>query len=158
MENLFRPDLRVDADDPPGFNAAYDRIGRRAGAQRLGASLYRLPPGESVCPYHWHSVEEEMLLVVSGTPSVRTPDGWRDLAPGDLLAFPTGRDGAHQVSNRSAADADVLLISEMAETEVCGYPDSGKVGISGPARGRYRERDAVDYFDGESPPDIMSAQ
>jgi uncharacterized cupin superfamily protein len=157
MENLFRPDLAVDDDDPAGFRAACDRIGARAGGQRLGASLYRLPPGESVCPFHWHSQEEEMLLVIAGTPSVRTPDGWRDLVPGDLLAFPIGPDGAHQVTNRSQADADVLLISQMAETEICGYPDSGKLGIYGPGRALFRERDAVDYYDGEAPPDIMSA-
>ena len=150
MANVFRPVLETDDDDPAGFRAARDRIAARAGAQRLGASVYRLPPGEAVCPYHWHAVEEELLVVLTGTPSVRTADGWRDLAPGDVVAFPIGAAGAHQVANRSGADADVLLVSQMRDAEVCGYPDSDKLGVFGPTRALFRRGDAVDYYDGES--------
>jgi uncharacterized cupin superfamily protein len=152
MANLFQPDLETDEEDPPGFRAARDRIAARVGAQRLGASLYRLPPGESVCPYHWHGVEEEMLIVIAGAPSVRTPEGWRDLQPGEVVAFPAGEAGAHQVANRSGAEADVLLVSQMRAVEVCGYPDSGKLGVFGPVRALFRRGDEVDYYDGESPP------
>src|SRR4051794_37452086 len=106
--NLFRPVLETDDEDPAGFRAARDRLGARAGSRRLGASLYRLAPGESVCPYHWHAGEEELLLVISGRASVRTPDGWRELAPGDVVSFPIGEAGSHQVANGSSEDADVL--------------------------------------------------
>lgn len=155
MENVFRPVLETDPDDPAGFRAACDRIAARAGSQRLGASVYRLPPGESVCPYHWHGAEEELLIVLSGTPSVRTVEGWRDLRAGDVVAFSVGEGGGHQVANRSEADADVLLVSQMCEVEVCGYPDSDKLGIFGPTRALFRRGDQVDYYDGEAPPDTM---
>src|SRR4051812_12204238 len=152
MPNVFRPVLETDDEDPPGFRAARDRVGARAGAQRLGASVYRLAPGQAVCPYHWEAVEEEMLVVLSGTPAVRTPEGWRDLSPGDVVAFPVGEGGAHQVANRSTGDSDVLLISEVAPVAVTGYPDGGKVGVFGPMRALFRRDDAVDYYLGESYP------
>ena len=155
MTNVFRPQLETDDEDPPGFRAARDRVAARAGAQRLGASVYRLPPGEAVCPYHWHGVEEELLVVMAGTPSVRGPDGWRELRPGDVVAFPVGEAGAHEVANRSGEVADVLLISGMAEVEVCGYPDSDKLGVFGPTRALFRRGDAVDYYEGEAGPDTM---
>src|SRR3954469_20115519 len=120
MANVFRPELESDDEDPQGFRATRDRVGARAGGQRLGASVYRLTPGQAVCPYHWEGCEEEMLIVLSGEPSVRTPEGWRDLSPGDVVAFPVGEAGAHQVANRSGADADVLLISEVAAVAISG--------------------------------------
>ena len=155
MPNVFRPELESDGDDPPGFRAARDKIAARAGAARLGASVYRLPPGESVCPYHWEAAEEEMLIVLIGTPSVRTPEGWRELGPGDVVSFPVGEAGGHQVANFSDADADVLLISELEPVAVTGYPDSDKVGVFGPMRALFRRGDAVDYYEGESAPDTM---
>jgi uncharacterized cupin superfamily protein len=152
MTNVFRPELETDDTDPPGFRAARDRVGAKAGAKRLGASVYRLPPGEAVCPYHWEGSEEEMLIVLSGEPSVRTPEGWRELAAGDVVAFVAGEAGAHQVANRSGSDADVLLISEVAPIGITGYPDSDKLGIFGPVTKLFRSGDDVDYYDGESPP------
>src|SRR3954451_7389632 len=156
MENLFRPVLETDEEDPPGFRAAGDRIGARAGGWRLGATLYRLPSGESICPYHWHALEEEMLVVISGTPSLRTPDGWRELEPGDVAAFVIGEAGAHQVANFSDEPADVLLVSANREADVCVYPDSGKVGVFSPSmRSLFSSESEVDYYVGESPPDRM---
>src|SRR5215212_6394235 len=134
MTNVFRPELEPGDEGPPGFRAARDRIAARAGSSRLGASVYRLPPGESVCPYHWEAVEEEMLIVLSGAPSVRTPEGWRTLRPGDVVAFAAGEAGAHQVSNFSDQDSDVLLVSELRDVAVTAYPDSDKVGVFGPMR------------------------
>ncbi len=156
MPNVFRPVLEADPEEPPGFRVSRDRVASRAGAQRLEASVYRLPPGEAVCPYHWHSRKEEMLVVIAGIPSVRTPEGWRDLRPGEVVAFPAGREGIHQVANRSGEDADVLLVAQWSDVDVCGYPDSGKVGIYGTASdGLFREGDTVDYYDGETAPDTM---
>ena len=155
MPNVFRPQLEADDEDPPGFRAARDRIAARAGSRRLGASVYRLPPGVSVCPYHWEADEEEMLIVLSGAPSVRTPDGWRALRPGDVVSFLAGEAGGHQVSNFSDEESDVLLVSENGRIAISGYPDSDKVGVFGPMRALFRRGDAVDYFDGESAPDTM---
>ena len=155
--NLFQP-VFDDEEEQPGFAHRRARLGQQAGGEHLGASLYELVPGQAVCPYHWHAAEEEMLIVVSGQASLRTPDGWRELEAGEVVAFATGVDGAHQVANWSQAPVRVLLVSERKDPEVCGYPDSRKImadaflGRSDEASHVWRIDDAVDYYDGESAP------
>lgn len=157
VPNLFQPAFD-DIDEQPGFAHHRARLGRQAGSEHLGASLYELDPGQAVCPYHWHAAEEEMLIVISGRPSLRTPDGWRDLVAGEAVAFATGVEGAHQVANRSQEPIRVLLLSESKDPEVCGYPDSRKVmadarlGGPGEISHMWRLEDAVDYYEGEVPP------
>ena len=156
MPNVFRPDLDPDEDMPPGFRTRGAWIGRQAGSERLGASLYVMPPGEAMCPYHFHFGEEEMLIVIAGRPSLRTPDGWRELEPGEVVAFLVGEQGAHQVTNRSDEEASVLMISDVAAYESCMYPDSGKVGVRGRGvvdfRANFPVDAAVDYWHGETAP------
>jgi uncharacterized cupin superfamily protein len=103
-----------------------------------------------------------MLIVLEGGPSLRTPDGWRELEPGDVVSFKVGSEGAHQVMNRSEKPARVLVVSEMNAPEVSVYPDSGKV-LAGtrPPGGTetaedffeaFRLEGGVDYWEGEEPP------
>ena len=160
MPNVFDPDFNS-TEEKPGFTVRDSWIGMQAGCERLGASLYELPPGEAMCPYHAHLANEEMLLVIAGTPSLRTPEGWRELVEGEVVAFPVGQRGAHQVQNRSGAPARVLMVSEMIGPEVALYPDSGKVlarerppgrAADGTLRKIFRAADEVDYWEGESAP------
>jgi uncharacterized cupin superfamily protein len=164
MANIFEPDFHeADDSDRPGFIHRRARVGRQAGSERLGASIYELPAGETLCPYHWQGANEEMLIVVSGRPSLRTPDGWRVLEPGELVPFPRGPRGAHQVQNRGDEVARVLMLSEMNAPELMTYPDSNKAGVLSRPPGSlgdedelaawFRLDDAVDYWQGEQPPD-----
>jgi uncharacterized cupin superfamily protein len=160
--NIFDPDLEPGEDDPPGFETRGARIGALAGGRHLGATVYELPPGEALCPYHWHEANEEMAIALSGNPSVRTPEGWRDLEPGDVVAFRRGAEGVHQVTNRSEGTARVLMVSEMNSPEVVFYPDSDKLSAMTKPPGRprrehevverFRRKDAVDYWLDEQPP------
>jgi uncharacterized cupin superfamily protein len=103
-----------------------------------------------------------MAIALSGTPSIRTPDGWRELQPGDVVAFRRGRGGAHQVANRSDGAVRVLMVSEMNSPGVVFYPDSEKLSAmtKPPGRARrehdvverFRREDAADYWEGEEPP------
>jgi uncharacterized cupin superfamily protein len=113
--NLFR--------DPPA------RFGEALGATMWGGTLYELEPGRQICEYHWHFAEEEWLLVVAGTPTLRTPEGERTLGPWDVAVFPRGEAGAHQVRNESDEPVRVVLLSTASDPEVCVYPDTGKVGV-----------------------------
>jgi uncharacterized cupin superfamily protein len=160
MPNVFAPDFD-NTETRPGFSLNDAWIGVQAGCEHLGASLYELPPGQAVCPYHLHFASEEMLIVFAGSPSVRTPDGWRELAAGDVVAFPVGERGAHQVANLSEETARVLMVSEMVGPEVGLYPDSGKLlarelpsgrFAEGALRKIFRASDEVDYWEGERPP------
>ena len=147
------PDFTYDADDPDGFRAGLFRPGPDLGAEDSGATVYELPPGQAVCPYHYEHGEEEWLLVLRGRPSMRTPEATEELAPGDLAFFPKGRDGAHQIRNDSAETARVIMWSTVVYPTATTYPDSDKVGVY--LRDRSENlivpRSAnVGYYDGET--------
>jgi uncharacterized cupin superfamily protein len=150
--NLFDVALAKDDDDPPGYGAFYARVGPLIGASALGLSVYELPPGESICPYHFEYPEEEWLIVLDGRPTLRHPGGEDELEPWDTVVFPTGPEGAHKVTNRTEERARVAMLSTKAKTAVAVYPDSSKVGVwsgDGEVALLFRRGDAVDYFDGE---------
>jgi uncharacterized cupin superfamily protein len=133
-----------------GFLHRRARVHHQVGAQLLACSVYELPPGQRVFPYHLHWNNEELLIVVSGTPTLRAPDGERELSVGDVVAFPEGDAGAHGISNRSDGTARVAIFATRRHGSV-SYPDSVKLG-AGPPHERlfFRRGDAVDYWDGEA--------
>lgn len=145
-------------DEPrehPGFRCKRARLGRQAGSERLGLSLWEVPPGEAAYPYHYHLTEEELLVVLKGSLSLRTPDGWRDLSEGEVVAFPRGEQGAHQLMNRTEQTVRFLSVSTSGEPDIVHYPDSRKVGAferrkdGGGLRAMFLLADAVDYYVGE---------
>jgi uncharacterized cupin superfamily protein len=141
-----------DPEDPAGFRAGMARMGETLGATRTGASLYELPPGQALCPYHYEYGEEEWLLVLEGRPTVRTPEGREEAAPLDLIFFPMGPDGAHQVRNDTQETVRVLMWSTVIVPTATAYPDSGKVGIWTGVEGEnlmVRRSADVAYYDGE---------
>jgi uncharacterized cupin superfamily protein len=159
MANVFEPDWDAEQDKPP-YTWRRARLGRQAGARDLGASLFELPPGASSFPLHVHFANEEMLVVLAGTPTLRSIDGERELAPGELVACPAGRGGAHRLDNRSEEPVRFLVVSTMNFPEVNEYPDSGKIWVRDYAPGapppETSELDKVvpaqpeiDYLDGE---------
>ena len=87
--------------DRPGFRLRGTSIREALGGELIGGTLYEFDPGEQLWPYHFHRGNEEWLVVVAGTPSLRTPDGERELRPGDVVGFPEGEAGAHTLYNRS---------------------------------------------------------
>jgi uncharacterized cupin superfamily protein len=123
--NVFEPEWDAEAPDP--FLGRIMRVAHHAGGRELGATLYELDPGGACSPYHVHHGNEEMLVVLDGRPSLRTPDGTRELAPGAVIAFPRGRDGAHQIANPSGEPVRVLIISTMNFPEVAEHVDTGTV-------------------------------
>jgi uncharacterized cupin superfamily protein len=149
--NLFDDSLlAVDEDEPDGYRAPYAKVQQHIGASKLGASVVLLRQGEAVCPYHYEHIEEEWLFVLSGTPTVRTPEGERVAEAGDVVCFPRGPAGAHRISNAAEAPARVLIVSEHAEVAATTYEDSDKIGVFGPGlRMLFRRGDARDYWDGE---------
>ena len=148
--NLHEVGVEGDPSHPAGYRARMARFGPSIGAERLGGSVYELDPGDSVCPYHYENTEEEWLIVLTGTPTLRDPEGEHELAPGDVVCFVEGPDGAHKVTNRSDAVVRVLMLSTIPTTDIsiCIYPDSDKVGVYPPGK-IFRMSDAVGYWDGE---------
>ena len=157
--NLFEPEFD-DVSEREGFRGRRARLGRQAGAEHLGASLFELEPGCAAFPLHYHLGNEELLVVVSGGPTLRTTAGERVLAEGEVVSFPLGEGGAHQVVNRGQGPARILIVSEMNAPDIVVRPESGKISAFGHPPGSagegfhdvYFRRDAVELWDGEAPP------
>jgi uncharacterized cupin superfamily protein len=150
--NIADPTFRYDADEPDGFRSGMFRFGRDLGAVETGMSVYELPPGQAVCPYHYEYGEEEWVLALEGRPSVRTPEGTEQLEPFDVVFFPKGPDGAHQVRNDADSPARVVMWSTVVYPSATAYPDSDKVAVwtGDRAEDLIVERvSRVDYFHGE---------
>ena len=83
-----------------------------------------MPPGKANFPYHAHSAQWELYLVVSGIGSVRCKDGTTEVGPGDAFIF--GPDEPHQVSNAAQEDLIYYVVADNPIGESSYYPDSGK--------------------------------
>ena len=126
-------------------------LGQAVGATLTGLSLYELPPGQAAWAYHYELNREEWLIVVAGEVVVRTPTGHRVLRAGDILCFPPGEEGAHQVRNESGAVARYAMPSSSAgEGYVAIRPDSNTALIVGPGFRRIVPLDEdFDYWERE---------
>jgi uncharacterized cupin superfamily protein len=145
--NATSVEVMADTGSPPGFRTRYRQLGPLLGGELLGGTVYEFDPGERNGPYHHEIGNEECLLVLAGTPTLRHPEGRDVLTVGDMVVFPEGANGAHQLINESATSARVLILSTMREPYGCAYPDSGKLST---LAGVFRIAEAVDYWDGES--------
>lgn len=103
------------------------RLLERPPGTRLVSAVWQLEPGASSGPFHLHHATEELLLVVGGEPTLRTPDGERQLRAGDVVHFPVGAPGAHQVLNRSGAVARYLVVAAHAGVDLIEYVDERRV-------------------------------
>jgi len=146
--NVFDATLAYDDADPDGYRIGHQRLGPLLGAEQLGMTVCELPPGQSICPYHYELGDEEWLVVLEGTPTMRTPEGERELRVWDTVCFLEGPDGAHKVTNRTDEPLRVALLSTRREPAVSVYPDSNKVGVWPPGK-LFRLGDAVDYWTDE---------
>ena len=137
----------------PPVREGFDWKRKRVAGEQIGASLYELGPGQRTFPYHYELGNDELLVVVSGRPTLRDTDGEHELGPGDCILFPSGPEGAHQLVNTSDEPARVLFVSGFALPRAAVQPDSGKVMIRWkPGWDEslwFRRADAADYWEGE---------
>jgi uncharacterized cupin superfamily protein len=106
-------------EDWSGGGGASKRLPR---GPNLGASVYELGPGNFVV-YHFHHASEELMVVLRGRPTLRTPEGTRQLDEGEAVHFPTGPDGAHALANDTDEPVRFLMASTLQSPEVVEYPD-----------------------------------
>lgn len=150
--SIAEPPFTYDESDPEGFRSGMARLGPELGAKQTGSTVYDLPPGQALCPYHYEYAEEEWLLVISGRPTLRDPGGSHQLQPLDLVFFETGPSGAHAVTNGTQETVRVLMYSTVLYPAATVYPDSDKIGIWTGNRDDdliVRRTSGVKYFDGE---------
>jgi uncharacterized cupin superfamily protein len=109
-------DARNVWDEIPDWGGVGARRLVRAGT--LGGSVWEFQPGQGQFVYHFHHASEELLVVLRGAPTVRLQDGDRELKEGDVVGFPRGAEGGHQIRNESDEVARVLIVSTNADPDV----------------------------------------
>jgi uncharacterized cupin superfamily protein len=111
-------------------------------------ALFRIPPGASLCPYHAHSAQWEIYLVVSGDGDVRDESGITSVKPGDAFLYAPGE--AHQLSNTGREDFVYYVLADNPVGGSCRYPDSQKWSIRGLSDEHFIVRgEEASYFEGE---------
>ena len=118
MANVFEPQWDAERDQPP-FRWRRAKLGQQAGGRELGASLFEVPPGAATFPLHAHYANEELVIVLSGRPTLTSADGERRrLEPGEVVACPAGRAGAHRLDNETGEPVRILIVSTMKAPEI----------------------------------------
>jgi uncharacterized cupin superfamily protein len=115
--------------------------------------MSEVDPGNKLWPYHTHHLNEEWVLVFRGEPTLRTPEGEHELKEGDVVCFPRGKAGAHQIINRTDSPVRVLMLSSMIPGEVIEYLDTGKILAKGAEDEDImfaRPGPDVEYWEGET--------
>jgi uncharacterized cupin superfamily protein len=111
-------------------------------------ALIRIPKGKALCPYHSHSAESELYLVVSGKGGIRDKEGTTMVTAGDAFFFGPGE--AHQLANAGEEDFVYYVIADNPRGDACYYPDSGKFAVMKEGTNEVIVKGTeTDYFDGE---------
>jgi uncharacterized cupin superfamily protein len=116
--------------------------------RNLNFDVRLLNPGQYSAPYHYHRFAEELFMIISGSMTLRTPNGLDIVSNGDLVFFEMGDTGAHQFYNHTSEPSTYLDIRSFIGFDICDYPDSGKMLIA-PSFEIFIKEDLATYFDGE---------
>jgi len=118
---------------------------------QCNVSFYKIPPGKAAYPYHYHTKNEEVFYIISGTGTLRTPSGEQTVISGDVLAFPANENGAHKLINSSETEMLIYLDFDTYNSpEISHLLDSGKVVVYGRGfRQIFKESSEIGYYDGE---------
>jgi uncharacterized cupin superfamily protein len=102
---------------------------RMARGQVIGATLHEQPPHTEGGPYHFHHGNEEMLIVLRGRPTLRMPEGERQLEEGEVVVFRRGAEGAHKLRNTTDEPVRYLFVSNNASPDAVEYPDTKQLSV-----------------------------
>jgi uncharacterized cupin superfamily protein len=123
-ENIWRSELPPSSEWQNGTQAA--RVGR---SEILAATVHEIPPQGRGGPLHFHHGNEEMLVVLRGRPTLRTPAGERQLDEGEVVVFRRGPEDAHTCSNATDEPVRYLMISNNASPDAVEYPELGLLSV-----------------------------
>jgi uncharacterized cupin superfamily protein len=110
-------------------------------------ALLHIPAGGTLCPYHAHSAQSELYLVISGRGQVRHEGGMTEVGTGDAFFFGPGE--AHQISNPGPDELSYYVIADNPIGESCYYPDNKKWAVFRPPDNIMMKGSETNYFEGE---------
>jgi len=143
-------EFKEDANKIDPFRLMSDTSRNKKGIkpQNLNFDLRQLNPGQFSAPYHSHRYAEELFMIISGSMTLRSPEGLEVVEIGDVIFFEMGDSGAHQFYNHSEAPCTYLDVRTFIGYDVCDYPDSNKI-LLAPSFEIFNKEIAVRYFEGE---------
>lgn len=112
-----------------------------AGLGAFGASHVVLKPGAWSSQRHWHSGEDELVIMLAGEAVLIEDEGRTILRPGDIAAFPADVENGHHMINESDADCCFVAISAGPDRGG-GYPD---IDMMWDEHGQFRHKDGTPY-------------
>ena len=130
------------------YGTRYRQLGEFGGCSHVGVSIEEIPPGRQNYPFHYHLLEEEHLLALEGTATLRLGSHAYELTPGSYVCFPAGQKAGHAVVNTGEEPFRYLIVGERDDREVVVYPDFDRVGVRLTGEG-YRKSATLDYWEGE---------
>ena len=153
MVTILKSDQRKFKEDPNKIDhfrlfSDISRVKKGIKPQNLNFDLRQLNPDQYSAPYHFHRYAEELFMIISGSATLRTPNGLEIVNSGDLIFFEKGKTGAHQLYNHTTETCIYLDIRTYIGYDVAEYPDSNKIFIA-PSCEIFNKDSQADYFDGE---------
>ena len=153
METILKSSERDFKETPnkiDGFRIFTDlsRSNKGVNPQNLNFDLRQFNPDEYSAPYHFHRYAEELFMILSGSATLRTPNGLEVVSNGDILFFEIGESGAHQLYNHTNEPCVFLDVRSYIGYDVCEYPDSDKI-LLAPSFEIFDKNDQINYFKGE---------
>jgi uncharacterized cupin superfamily protein len=153
MATIFKKDnieFKEDRDQIDNYRlfTASPRLSSVVKSKNLIFDLRLLNPGQYSFPYHFHRNAEELIMIISGSITMRSPNGFEILTQGDIVFCEIGKTGAHQFYNHTEEQCTYLDIRTLIDIDVVEYPDSDKVNII-PALEIFEKKSKVGYYKGE---------
>ncbi len=154
MATILKPDQREFQESPNKIDhyrifTDVSRIKKGINPANLNFDLRQLNPDQYSAPYHFHRYAEELFMIISGSATLRTPNGLEIVNSGDLIFFEKGEIGAHQLYNHTTETCTYLDIRTYIGYDVAEYPDSNKILIA-PSFEIFNRDSQASYFDGET--------
>ena len=153
MATILKSEERDFQESPnkiDNYRVFTDVLGMKKGIspENLNFDLRQLNPDQYSAPYHFHRYAEELFMIISGSATLRTPNGLEIVNKGDLIFFEKGKTGAHQLFNHSSEICIYLDVRTYLGYDIAEYPDSNKIFIA-PTREIFDLESQVSYFEGE---------
>ncbi|HKI89724.1 MAG TPA: cupin domain-containing protein [Draconibacterium sp.] len=154
MATIFKSDEREFQENPNKIDnyrifTDVSRIKKGINPQNLNFDLRQLNPDQYSTLYHFHRYAEELFMIISGSATLRTPNGLEVVSCGDLIFFEMGKTGAHQLYNHTNEVCIYLDIRTYIGYDVAEYPDSNKILLAPSFEIFSNDSKLSSYFEGE---------
>jgi uncharacterized cupin superfamily protein len=154
MATILKSENRDFQEDPnkiDNFRLFSDVSRKKEGInpENLNFDLRLLNSGQFSAPYHFHRFAEELFMIIAGSVTLRTPDGFNIVSNGDIIFFEMGESGAHQLYNHTPEPCTYLDIRSYIGYDICEYPDSDKI-LLAPSFEIFKKESQTTYFEGET--------